>query len=83
VHELLATRQGPVVDVADLDEVVRARVRRRLTPVEWLLRTAIIDALRAHGGNKDLAAASLGMSRASIYRKIKSFDIDVTTVLNG
>ncbi len=83
VDELLASRHGSVVDVADLDEVVRARVRRRLTPVEWLLRGAIVDALRAHGGNKDRAATSLGMSRASIYRKIKSFDIDVETVVHG
>jgi transcriptional regulator of acetoin/glycerol metabolism len=69
--------------VADLDEVIRARVRRRLSPVEWLLRSAIVEALRAHGGNKERAAASLGMSRASIYRKIKSFDIDVAAVVRG
>jgi transcriptional regulator of acetoin/glycerol metabolism len=79
VTQLLACRQGPVVDVSALDEVFQATVRRRLTPVEWLLRTAIVDALRVHGGNKELAAASLGMSRASIYRKIKSLDIDVSS----
>ncbi len=56
-------------------------MRRRLTPVEWLLRAAIVDALRAHQGNKELAAESLGMSRASIYRKIKSLDIDVEAVI--
>ena len=77
VDELLACRRGPVVDVGALDEVFRAMVRRRLTPVEWLLRAAIVDALQAHGGNKEAAAASLGMSRASIYRKIKSVDIDL------
>jgi transcriptional regulator of acetoin/glycerol metabolism len=81
VHELVAGRHGPVVDVADFDQTVRTAVRRRLTAVEWLLRAAIVDALRAHGGNKDRAAASLGMSRASIYRKIKSFDIDVEAVV--
>ncbi len=81
VRALVAGRHGPVVDVADYEQIVRAAVRRRLTPVEWLLRAAIVDALRAHGGNKDLAAASLGMSRASIYRKIKSFDIDVEAVV--
>ncbi len=77
VEELLAYRQGPVIDVTALNDVLSARVRRRLTPVEWLLRTAIEDALRAHGGNKEAAAAALGVSRASIYRKIKSLDIDV------
>ena len=81
VDQLLARREGPVVDVAALDEVFQAAVRRRLTPVEWLLRAAIVDALRAHAGNKDLAAASLGMSRASIYRKIKSLDIDVASLV--
>jgi hypothetical protein len=81
VEALIAGRRGPVVDVPDLEEVVRASVRRRLTPVEWLTRSAIVEALRAHGGNKERAAASLGMSRASIYRKIKSFDIDLSTVV--
>ena len=81
VDQLLARRDGPVVDVAALDEVFQAAVRRRLTPVEWLLRAAIVDALRAHQGNKDLAAASLGMSRASIYRKVKSLDIDVASLV--
>ena len=81
VDQLLARRDGPVVDAAAVDEVLQASVRRRLTPVEWLLRAAIVDALRAHGGNKELAAASLGMSRASVYRKIKTLDIDVPSLV--
>ena len=81
VDELLACRRGTVIDVGAFDEVFRATVRRRLTPVEWLLRTAIVDALRTYGGNKERAATALGMSRASIYRKIKSLDIDVATAV--
>lgn len=81
VSELLACRSGSVVDVDAFDEVFRATVRRRLSPVEWLLRAAIVDALRTHEGNKEQAAASLGMSRASIYRKIKSLDIDVPSLV--
>ncbi len=83
VEELLACRHGTVVDVGVFDEAFQATVRRRLTPVEWMLRAAIVDALRAHGGNKDLAAAALGMSRASIYRKLKSLDIDVADAVRG
>lgn len=51
-------------------------VRRQLSPLEWMTREAIVEALRATGGDKAMAAESLGMSRASIYRKIKSFGID-------
>ena len=80
VEELVACRHGSVVDVEAFDQAFQATVRRRLTPVEWMLRAAIVDALRTHGGNKDLAAAALGMSRASIYRKLKSLDIDVAAV---
>jgi transcriptional regulator of acetoin/glycerol metabolism len=66
-----------VLDVADLPEAFGAILRRRLTPMEWMTRSAIVSALQAHGGNKELAAEALGMSRASIYRKIKAFGIDL------
>ena len=66
-----------VLDVGDLPEAFGAILRRRLTPMEWMTRSAIVAALQANGGSKELAAEALGMSRASIYRKIKAFDIDV------
>ena len=40
-------------------------------------RDAIIQSLEGNGGNKQAAAHALGMSRATIYRKIREFGIDV------
>jgi transcriptional regulator of acetoin/glycerol metabolism len=50
--------------------------RRTLTPLESLERDAITQALIDHGGNKGQAAEHLGMSRATIYRKIRGYNID-------
>jgi sigma-54 dependent transcriptional regulator, acetoin dehydrogenase operon transcriptional activator AcoR len=38
-------------------------------------RTAIVRALEKHGNNIDAAAQALSMSRATIYRKLKRYDI--------
>ncbi|MBQ6683855.1 MAG: sigma-54-dependent Fis family transcriptional regulator [Bacteroidales bacterium] len=39
-------------------------------------RTAIIKALARHNGKRKLAAAELGISERTLYRKIKDYDID-------
>jgi transcriptional regulator of acetoin/glycerol metabolism len=53
----------------------RAMTRRHLTRLEALERDAIVDALAAHQGDKAAAATALGMSRATIYRKIRDYAI--------
>jgi transcriptional regulator of acetoin/glycerol metabolism len=55
----------------------RAVGRRMLTPLESLERDALIDALAQAGGDKMRAATHLGLSRATIYRKIKRYGIDL------
>ncbi|WP_442939973.1 helix-turn-helix domain-containing protein [Nocardioides sp. B-3] len=35
----------------------------------------MVDALAAHDGDKAAAAVALGMSRATIYRKIRDFGV--------
>jgi sigma-54 dependent transcriptional regulator, acetoin dehydrogenase operon transcriptional activator AcoR len=76
LQKMLARGAKGKLDVSDLPAGFGAGVRRQLTPLEWMEREAIIDALRACGGDKSKAAQSLGLSRASIYRKIKAFDIN-------
>ena len=63
------------IEVHDLPPEVRATRRRLLSPLEAIECDAIIDALAQADGNKALAARSLGMSRATIYRKIRGFGI--------
>jgi transcriptional regulator of acetoin/glycerol metabolism len=52
--------------------------RRVLSPLESIERDAIVQSLLDHGGNKIRAARALGMSRATIYRRIHEYGI-VTT----
>ena len=49
--------------------------RRLLSPLESMERDAIVQSLLDHHGNKVKAAESLGMSRATIYRKIHEYGI--------
>ena len=51
--------------------------RRLLSPLESMERDAIVQGLLAYGGNKVKTAESLGMSRATIYRKIHEYGIVV------
>ncbi|QDQ95975.1 GAF domain-containing protein [Rhodococcus sp. WB9] len=50
---------------------------RTLTALESIERDAIVQALRDAAGNRVQAAASLGIARSSLYRKLKSFGIEV------
>ena len=49
--------------------------RRLLNPLESMERDAIVASLLDHNGNKVRAAEALGMSRATIYRKIREYGI--------
>jgi transcriptional regulator of acetoin/glycerol metabolism len=49
--------------------------RRLLSPLESMERDAIVQGLLDFKGNKVKAAESLGMSRATIYRKIHEYGI--------
>jgi|tagenome__1003787_1003787.scaffolds.fasta_scaffold20944435_2 transcriptional regulator of acetoin/glycerol metabolism len=73
--EMLRATDLHKLDIADLPARFGRGLRRRLTPMEWLERGAIVQSLRTAEGRKDVAATSLGISRASIYRKIRLFEI--------
>lgn len=77
LRKVVATKRSGSIESRDLPPECMAVGRRNLTPLEALERDAITRALHDHGGNKELAAQHLGMSRATIYRKIKAYTIDI------
>ncbi|MBA8824083.1 hypothetical protein FHX42_001412 [Saccharopolyspora lacisalsi] len=50
--------------------------RRSLTPLERAERDAISNALDAAGGNKSEAAATLGIGRTTLYRRLRQLGLD-------
>jgi transcriptional regulator of acetoin/glycerol metabolism len=48
---------------------------RALGEMERLERQALMVALREAGGNRNAAAEKLGISRATIYRKLKRYEL--------
>ncbi|MCX2932673.1 GAF domain-containing protein [Mycobacterium sp. CVI_P3] len=74
VHALRRRPVGEIQD-ADLPGYCQTVSRHSLTPIEAAERDAIVAALREAGGNRVSAAAHLGMSRSSLYRKLKTYGI--------
>jgi len=75
LSETVALQRSGVIGADKLPAECRSLARRRLTQLESLERDAIVRSLRENGGSKSDAAEALGMSRATIYRKIKEFGI--------
>ena len=75
LRSALARRHTGQITVADLPESCHATSRRVLTEWETLERDAIVRALREANGDKIKAALRLGISRATIYRKVRAFGI--------
>ena len=73
--ETVARQRSGVIGVENLPPECRALARRKLTQMEALERDAIVRSLQENGGNKVEAAEALGMSRATIYRKVKDYGI--------
>ena len=46
--------------------------------LEAWVRRGVVDALRATGGNVSRAAQRLGISKTTLYRRLKDFDLDPT-----
>ncbi|MCV7257087.1 sigma-54-dependent Fis family transcriptional regulator [Mycobacterium shimoidei] len=73
--ETVARQRSGVISADKLPPECRAVTRRKLTQMEALERDAIVRSLQDNGGNKQEAARALGMSRATIYRKINDYGI--------
>jgi transcriptional regulator of acetoin/glycerol metabolism len=75
IRRIVAHKRVGSIEPGDLPPECWTVSRRRLSPLEALERDAIVQSLLDSGGNKAKAAESLGMSRATIYRKIHGYGI--------
>jgi len=75
LRRIVQHRRTGTIHPGDLPPECWSVSRRLLSPLESIQRDAIVQSLLDHQGNKARAAGSLGMSRATIYRKIRDYAI--------
>ena len=75
LRDLVRHRRSGAITAEELPAAVRTVSRRRLTVLESLERDAVVQALTDSAGDKTRAATRLGVSRATIYRKIHEYGI--------
>jgi sigma-54 dependent transcriptional regulator, acetoin dehydrogenase operon transcriptional activator AcoR len=75
MRRVVQHRRTGSIQARDLPPEISSVSRRLLSPLESMERDAIAQSLLDAKGNKAKAAKSLGMSRATIYRKIHEFGI--------
>jgi hypothetical protein len=75
LRRVVRHKRSGTIDPGDLPPECWTVSRRLLSPLESMERDAIVQALLDFSGNKVKTAESLGMSRATIYRKIHEYGI--------
>jgi sigma-54 dependent transcriptional regulator, acetoin dehydrogenase operon transcriptional activator AcoR len=75
LRRVVQVRRTGSIHPNDLPPECRSVSRRLLSPLESMERDAIVHSLLDTDGNKVRAARALGMSRATIYRKIREYGI--------
>jgi len=75
LKQVVQRRRAGAITPKDLPPECWTVSRRLLSPLESIERDAIVQSLQDHDGNKVRAAEALGMSRATIYRKIQEYGI--------
>jgi sigma-54 dependent transcriptional regulator, acetoin dehydrogenase operon transcriptional activator AcoR len=75
LKQIVQRRRAGSIMPKDLPPECWTVSRRLLSPLESIERDAIVGSLQDHEGNKVKAAEALGMSRATIYRKIHEYGI--------
>ena len=66
---------GSVIEVEDVENVSESHEENPLT-LDQITCKAIAEALERNGNNREKAAAELGISARTIYRKIKEFNLE-------
>jgi transcriptional regulator of acetoin/glycerol metabolism len=75
LRKVVQRRRAGLIQPSDLPPECWTVSRRLLSPLESMERDAIVQSLLDCDGNKVKAAEALGMSRATIYRKIHEYGI--------
>jgi sigma-54 dependent transcriptional regulator, acetoin dehydrogenase operon transcriptional activator AcoR len=75
LRRIVHHRRTGTIRPADLPPECWTVSRRLLGPLESMQRDAIVQSLLDYHGNKVKTAESLGMSRATVYRKIHQYGI--------
>ena len=75
LRQVAKHRRTGVIQPSDLPAEFRTVTRRPLNRLESMERDAIVHSLEDAEGNKVRAAQFLGMSRATLYRKIHEYGI--------
>jgi transcriptional regulator of acetoin/glycerol metabolism len=75
LRRVVRHRRTGTIHPGDLPPECWSVSRRLLSPLESIERDAIVQSLLDHQGSKAKGAGSLGMSRATIYRKIHEYGI--------
>ena len=77
IRGLLSTCPGPEIRPESLPLDLQGSSRKRdLSAIEELELSAILNALKQHNGNKVAAAAAIGISRSTLYRKLQTYRLD-------
>nr|WP_276617706.1 helix-turn-helix domain-containing protein [Streptomyces coryli] len=72
-----AGRRTYRIEARDLPPAAHSDGRRQLSGWEAAERDTLVQALRMAEGNKLLAAQELGISRTTIYRKMRAYGIEL------
>jgi len=75
LKRVVQRRRAGTIMPEDLPPECWTGSRRVLSQLESIERDAIVQSLRDNGGNKVRAAHAIGLSRATIYRRIREYGI--------
>jgi transcriptional regulator of acetoin/glycerol metabolism len=75
IAETIARQRSGTIGADNLPSECRSLAKRKLTQMEALERDAIVRSLEDNSNDKLRAAIALGMSRATIYRKMREYGI--------